>query len=156
MADESSALLQPSLQAPRSGRVPYSVQAQFLIAFFGGPVAALAMAVLNAERLDRVRQDAPWVLALLLLYAGLAATLSFTAWGTEVMTALRQDFGGRVHTFLGRLYALSCVGVAFWAHRRSHRARELMGRQAPSPWGPALVLVSAGFLVNLAWTTVMQ
>ncbi len=56
-------LLQPSLRGdvPANLRAPYSTQTGVLAAWFGGPLAAIGFAVLNAERLGRSRRDALWI-----------------------------------------------------------------------------------------------
>jgi hypothetical protein len=152
MAMEPNALLQPSLQVQRPKSLPFSLQAQFLTAFFGGPVAALGMGLLNASRLDRLRRDAAWLGALLVLYVALAYGFVLSAAGEAVHAAAVDALGLRAPHYLDTAYALACFSIAAAAHRRGHQAAQLFGLAAPSPWKTGLILVAVGYAIARVWT----
>jgi hypothetical protein len=148
-SNHSADLLQPSLgeqAAPR--RSPYSQQVHFLSAFFGGPFAALALAGINAVRLDRIARDAWWIALCALLYVGVeywllhgADAKAFTAWGAE-------HLGKRWLPYLIRALALAYFVIAVLMHRKEHKMTDLMGLARPSGWLLGIGLILGGWLAS--------
>jgi SpoVK/Ycf46/Vps4 family AAA+-type ATPase len=62
LADDD--LLSPTLSAQRNLRGLYNSTGFFLCAFFAGPAGAGVYGIANSHRLDRLRQDAPVIVAL--------------------------------------------------------------------------------------------
>ncbi|WP_395703214.1 hypothetical protein [Aquabacterium sp.] len=146
-------LLQPSLQGQPAGRAPYSQTAGFACAFFGGPVASLLLAGLNAWRVGRWPKDLGFLLPAALLWVGLLAALMHTAAGNAVARAVTELAGRRGPELL--MQALGLAYFAFttlWLHRREHRIADLMGLKRPNGWwvGLALVVLGNGATFGLA------
>src|SRR5262249_39204793 len=74
-------LLRPSLGDAVAARAPYSVRTTFLTAFFGGPLAALAIIVLNSVRLRRWLPDLPVLGVVLAGFIAFVLALYWTEWG---------------------------------------------------------------------------
>lgn len=149
----SSPLLSPSLQADASPRPLFSVRASFFVAFFGGAGAAVVFTGLNSARLHRLGRDA-WLLALLgTLAAGYSLLTGFPPALLEGLGPVGELIGEpKTRRFFGRGLGLLVWGAAYLAHRRFHRARELMSEDAPSPWkmGILATVVGGGAQVVLA------
>lgn len=145
--DPSSDLLQPSLgeqAAPR--RSPYSTQAHFLSAFFGGPFAALAMSGINAARLDRLRRDAWWIGLLALGCVAFEFWLRRGAGGGALVAWAVEHLGARGAEYLRRALALALFAVGLMVHRREQKLTDLMGLARPSGWIVGIALILGGWL----------
>ena len=140
-------LLQPSLRGdvPANLRAPYSTQTGVLTAWFGGPLAAIGFAVLNAHRLGRLRRDALWIAALMVVW------VAFMYWqmSTDSTNAIKQwllvnasDYPAR---YGYRVLALVYCGVATLMHRQQQRAASMFGGERPNGLVAGLILVGAGF-----------
>src|SRR5579862_513420 len=101
---QDSELLRPSLTAGSDSPRPiYSVRTAFLSSFFGGPVAGAIIALLNSQRLRRLKSD--WPIALLAL--GSSALLQW---------AMSRPVWGGVNAILGEgsgRYAYELLSLAF-------------------------------------------
>jgi hypothetical protein len=149
MQGVDEALLRPSLVAGAAGvRAPYSLQMGMLASFFGGPFAALAVVLINALRLQRLRAEA---LPLALL-AG--AALAVEAWllldptpsralagllSTGVSAALRLAL---------RALSLAVFVAGLLLHRQRQRAADLMGLDRPRGFLPGLGLIVGGLVLQ--------
>jgi hypothetical protein len=144
MASTRHDLLQPSLAAgSAAARPPYSDTASFVASFFGGPIAALGMFTMSSWRLDRLRRDAPLVLAGLIVYA-----LWFVLWhgqgeASEMLAASLAMLGSNGPALALRLIGLGLFAAGAALHRRERRSAELFGLARPKPW-----------LVVVAWIVV--
>lgn len=131
------ALLQPSLggAAGRLHQAPYSTQAQVMSAFFGGPLAALALWAINSQRLGRLQRDAVWLLLAALLW-GAALWLFFGP------AHLGAQIGAPRVWIRGLALAIFACGALL--HRREQAACDLMGQTRPNGTVLAIVLILAG------------
>jgi hypothetical protein len=141
-------LLQPSLTPQRLARSAYSTQVHFLSAFFGGPLAALALSVVNAQRLARWPRDLAWIAPLALLVLAFEWWLVRGSADTGAVLWVTSWLGAEAGHYLNRALALACFGLGTWMHRREQRAADLMGVQRPSGWRMGLLLVVGGSLAE--------
>lgn len=130
------ALLQPSLggAAGRQHKAPYSTQAQVMSAFFGGPLAALALWAINSQRLGRLQRDAVWLVLAALLW-GAALWLFFGP------VNLGSELGSPRVWVRGVALAIFAGGALL--HRREQAACDLTGQTRPDGTGLAIVLIVA-------------
>lgn len=156
MSPPLSELLQPSLSRQAPVRSPYSQQTHFLAAFFGGPVAAMGLNLVNSHRLGRLRRDAPWLLAGALAALGLDPALQLTEGGQALLLQLDEWLNRRSIELLSRALALALFALGLVMHRHEHRATELMGRPRPSGWAMGLGLIGAGLVFDILWRDVMR
>lgn len=145
-------LLRPSLSedgAAAVRRAPYSLQVGFLSAFFGGPLAAAAMVALNAWRLERLRRDAAWLLAVAVAAFGFYVVVQRSALFAEGLQALSQWAGPRALVYVERLFALALFGIGALLYRREQRSADLFGLARPNGWIAGIALIAGGMLA--AW-----
>lgn len=134
-------LLRPTLGAhgPRDEAAPkpWALGSQVYVAFFGGALAAAAIAVLNAERLRLTRTVQAQIAAFGLL--GLAATI--------VLAELVDD----VPTIARRAVALAAWG-GMWLLQRGADRRWVFHSRDEEPyaplWTPGIIAVLAGGLLQ--------
>lgn len=140
-------LLRPSLSEKPPAKAPYSVQTGAVVAFFGGPAAAIVMALVNAWRLGRLRRDAPWLAAVVLGTPGFLAWWWLTASGLAFsidVVALLGTAGTRI---VERALALLIFGVAAYAHRREQRTTDMFDRARPNGVGMGIALIVFDWVV---------
>jgi hypothetical protein len=153
MDDRESDLLTPSLSGWRPtvvNRPPFRLNSQFWLAFFGGPVAVTAIAVLNARRLKlpetvQRRMVVGGILVLLLEFA--------VAWAVIVGFGLDPDRGARARllprwsfSLINLLWAAMLVR---WQTPGARWHESFGGGEYASMWGPGFIaaLVSAVVLI---------
>lgn len=141
-------LLRPSLGAQATPlHAPYSANIQFLAAFAGGPLAAVACWALNTHRLGRWRLDLPLLVPALLAAVGIHALLPSAAMA-PLLAQLNAWLGGGAAPLLVRALAIALAGLALWLHRRERRACELMGVAVPNGLVLLMGIVAAGYLLG--------
>lgn len=140
-------LFVPSLQG-YSGELPYSKRASFLVAFFGGPFAAIVFSFLNGNRTGRVDPTRLGVAVGLTVayFFGLTWALS-----NELLMLDRQ-----MVRLLSRV-----VAVAVWAWlaiplRREYRAAEFSREEWPSPWMAGILTVIGAGVVQAFLVVVLR
>lgn len=140
-------LLEPSLSPLRQAPALYSLQANFMVAFFGGGLASVLFTGLNSRRLGRVSKDLP------LLVAGGVFFVVLTVWaGTLTVPGASLPFEGdlqansRMMRIVNRGLALVFFGLTFLSHRRFHSAAKLSGAEHAKPWKPALACVGVSIV----------
>lgn len=144
-------LLRPSLTpTDRIERAPYSLQTGFVSAFFGGPLAAVGMLVLNAVRMETLQRDAIWLGAAGLLGIGwvwllIAAGADGAAW----LAALAHWLGPNAGGYLERLGGLLLFAGAAALHRREQRAADLFALARPNGWIAGIALILGGRVASL-------
>lgn len=133
-------LLRPSLEdrtpPPTGGERPWRLGSQVYVAFFGGPVAVTAVALLNAERL-RLRPTA----SVLIAACGLAGLIA-----TVVLAASIED----LPSYGRRAVALAAWGGMWWAQRLADRTYGFHARDEEpyaSLWIPGIAAVVLGNVV---------
>jgi hypothetical protein len=143
-------LLQPSLRHGQLRRPPYSVRAGFFVAFFGGLLATVGFAALNAVRTDRLLRDAPVLGFLALVGCALPIWLGHAA-QAGTLPSFISVFGGERQgaRLLARTVAIAAFGGIYWLQRDMHVTRELRGQDAPSPWAPGILACVAGGIVEV-------
>lgn len=147
--DESlSALLEPSLRGEAPARPLYSIRAGFLVAFFGGPYAALIFASLNSRRAGRLTADLKWWLALGALWTG-ALWWMMPATLTSGPPALRFFVPSELRVLV-RICGLLTFGVVCLVHRALQRASTLREDAPPSPWLPGVGALLAALALTAA------
>ncbi|MGK4001765.1 hypothetical protein WMF31_04005 [Sorangium sp. So ce1036] len=155
-------LLQPSLERDVAPRAMLSDRAGFLVAFLGGPLAALLVGAFNTRALRRLGQDA-WLLALALAWSILVVAVAAHATATtpSELAATRHValFGHAVSAaVLRRLVQASglLVFLAFFLrHRRFHRAAALADAKPARPWIVGLSCLLAGGGLQFVLTMAM-
>ncbi len=145
--DPNSELLQPSLGSDAGPATAlYSVRTGYLSAFFGGPVAAALVALVNAHRLKRLRTD--WPVAALAVLASLAlAWWEFRAGGRPWLEA-RLGRGGSIYAVRGA--GLAVFGLVYLMHRMHYRSMAVMGVKGPSGWVLGIGAILAGIFATAA------
>jgi hypothetical protein len=138
-------LLQPSLDgASRLAAAPYSVQTGMWIAFFGGPMAAVAMIAINAWRVGRVRRDMVWVGLLAAAYVAWTFYIEATPSGAELRATLVGWLGSRGPAYCDRFLALLVFLLGMLLHRSEQRSTDLFGLKRPNGWLMGVLLIVAG------------
>jgi energy-converting hydrogenase Eha subunit A len=129
----------------------YSVPAFAICSLFGGPIAAVAFAAIEARALGRLRRELPWLvtgLVALVLAAALAARRG-------LLDRALSDLGTQhVPTWEHLAYRLTALGYFagyWWLHRHERRALAAAG-VAPLP-GYAAGLVA--LMIGLVGGTVL-
>lgn len=139
-------LLRPSLSpSNRIERAPYSLQVGFLSAFFGGPLAAVGMSMLNSWRMGTLQRDAILLGAMGLLGAGLVGLLAVgSAEGAAWLVTLERWFGRNAGSYLERLGGLLLFAGEAALHRREQRAADLFGLPRPNGWIVGIAFIVGG------------
>jgi hypothetical protein len=145
-------LLRPSLEGSAVAKAPYSTRTTFLTAFFGGPLAAIAITALNSVRLQRVMRDLAPLGAALVAYVGFMLVLTFTDWGTSFLAAITEIAGPRGTAYFDRLIALALFGLGYMLHRREQRSSDLMDLTRPNGWiaGLACIALAIALMAGFA------
>ena len=140
---QDSELLRPSLTAGSDLPRPiYSVRTAFLSSFFGGPVAGAIIALLNSQRLRRLKSDWPTAA----LAPGRRALLqddSSPEW-RGVNAALGEGSGRYAYELL----SLAFSGVVYGIHRPYYRSMALLGLSVPNGTGVAIAAIVCGILAQ--------
>lgn len=151
-------LLQPSLsgrgEAPQAA--PYSQQAGFLTAFFGGPFALAIMFAINSKRLSRLGRDAGWIALAALGYAAWVWFCHRTSAGQEVRAWLLHELGRRGPEIAERLIALAGYALMALCHRREQRSATLFGLDRPNGLWLGLGLIVAGNVLSIALVSMLS
>lgn len=148
-----SDLLRPSLSGPAAvAAAPYTSQACFFSAFFGGPFAAAMMLALNARRLGRLQRDAFWVLFVAAAYALWLYFVYATPTGRLVYDQLHAWLGARAISVADRLLALLAFGLGALLHRGEQRSADLFGLKRPNGWLGGIVLIVAGIAATWGYS----
>ncbi len=142
-------LLQPSLDDGAVATAPYSIRTTFLTAFFGGPLAAIAIVALNTLRLRRVWLDlAPLGLVLAAFLAFMLA-LQWTEWGANLGAYLNVKDDARPIVFVSRAIAIAIFGLGYALHRKEQRSADLMGLRRPNGWIAGIACIAGGILLSV-------
>jgi len=144
-------LLRPSLGDAVAARAPYSVRTTFLTAFFGGPLAALAIIVLNSVRLRRWLPDLPVLGVVLAGFIAFVLALYWTEWGGGLRAYLQAIAGERALTYLFRLIALGFFGLGYALHRKEQRSADLIGMARPNGWIGGIACGIGGLIVQVTF-----
>lgn len=144
-------LLRPSLGDADAARAPYSVRTTFLTAFFGGPLAALAIIALNSVRLRRWLPDLPVLGVVLVGFIALVLALDRTDWGGSFRAYLYGMAGQRALTYFFRLIALGFFGMGYALHRKEQRSADLVGMARPNGWIAGIACGIGGLVVQVAF-----
>lgn len=123
-----SDLLRPSLSSARDIPAPvYSVRAAFITSFFGGPVAAVLITLLNARRLRRLSRDWPIVLAAPAILITLRWAMSRHALGW-----VESILGQNTETLLMEISGMVLFGIGYALHAPYHRSQSFLGLPTPN------------------------
>ena len=144
-------LLRPSLAGAAVARAPYSVRTTFLTAFFGGPLAAIAITAINSVRLQRWARDLVPLAALAAGYIALILGLAWTDWGRNVQDSLDTLAGPRTIIYLHRLIGLALFGLGYAMHRKEQRSADFMGLRRPNGWVAGLACIGGSILFLLVF-----
>lgn len=134
-----------------NGRHYYSVPALAVSSLFGGPLAAVAFAAIEARALGRLGRDLPWIVG------GLAAVIAaaLLAASTGLLDDALTDLGTRrVPAWEQAAYRLAALGffVGYWFLHRADRRELARAGVAPVP-GYAAGL--AALMIGLVGGTVL-
>jgi len=145
-------LLRPSLSDPQQlASAPYTLQASFFSAFFGGPFAAALMLALNSYRLGRLRRDVGWVVLVAAAFFAWLVFIYTTAAGHALQQQMTDWVGGRSMALAERLMALLAFAASTALHRREQRSADLFGLKRPNGWvaGIALIVIGSAAAIGL-------
>ncbi|OWQ85089.1 hypothetical protein CDN99_23035 [Roseateles aquatilis] len=140
-------LLRPSLSVQEApAQAPFSSQAQFLTAFFGGPLAMLFCLTGSIHRMRRWRQDGVFFALLAVASLGLAV-LPWLSVGAPLRDACMALLGKSGPSTWVTLIALLGALASIHRHRRERRAAEMMGLKSENAFLSCLAMVIvAGFV----------
>jgi hypothetical protein len=143
-------LLRPTLGGAGATRNSiYSTTTGYLAAFFGGPIAAVVVALVNSQRLGRLSRD--WPLAAL----AIGAQAAFIQWQLGHGPSSGDAPDASLQQLLQRLLGLAFFGLAYLLHRRYFRNMTVAGIKPPSGWVLGIGAIVGGLAVNLAMRTGM-
>lgn len=141
-----SDLLRPSLSSPRDVPAPiYSVRTAFLTSFFGGPIAAMLITLLNARRLRRLDRDWPLVMAALAMVIALRWAMS-----RHVLAMLESTLGQSTETLGWELSGLALFGAGYALHAPYHRSQSFLDLPTPNGLLAGTLSICAAFVVEIA------
>ena len=148
---EDRELLRPSLTADaRAPQAIYSAGTGFLSSFLGGPVAGAMIALVNSQRLRRLRID--WPIALLALAINVLVRLSVVDHFWDWLDGLLGKGSVR---FVADLIGLAFFGVIYALHKPYYRSMSLLGLKAPNGLGLGIVAIALGIAVQMALLRLM-
>jgi len=144
-------LLSPSLAANHSPVSIYSLRTGFLAAFFGGPVAGAAVALVNAYRLKRLSTD--WPIGLL----ALAINVALIWWSTRAggRRWLEAVLGPGSLYYLTHFIGLAFFGAVYALHRTYYRGMSVLGIKPPNGWPIGLGALAVGIAVGAGLVTLL-
>jgi hypothetical protein len=149
---QDSDLLRPSLTADvDSPRPIYSVRTAFLSSFFGGPVAGATIALLNSQRLRRLKID--WPIAALAL--GCSALVQWSI-ARHWWAWLDRTLGESSDHYVFRLLGLGFSGVIYAIHRPYYRSMSLLGLRSPNGTGVGIAAIVGGIAVQAGFYYLMN
>lgn len=155
MSESRHDLLQPTLAHDRNpSRAPYSVQAIFLTAFFGGPLAAVGILGANAYFLRRLSRDAPALIAMVLASMAAVWVLYGTDGGAPARAWLEATLGSNGRRLVTRFIALMLVGLGYLLHRAEQRNADFLGLKRPNGWIGGLICTVLGGVLFAVFTAV--
>jgi hypothetical protein len=137
-------LLTPSLSADT--RVPqaiYSAGTGFLASFLGGPMAGAVIALVNSQRLQRLRTD--WPIALLALAITVLIRLSVVDHFWDWLDPL---LGRGSISFVYQLVGMVLFGAIYALHKPYYRSMSLFGLKTPNGIVPGLLAIAVGLGVQ--------
>ncbi len=139
-------LLRPSLTAGRGAPLAiYSARTGFLASFFGGPIAGALVALLNSQRLQRLRVDGPVVL--LALVASMALRWAILVYGEPRLESVLGKGGAMtVARFIGPAF----FGVVYALHRRYYRGMSLLAIPVPNGLRVGILASALGLGAEIA------
>lgn len=140
-------LLKPTLSDYRQVPALYGSTGFFLSSFFGGPVGAAFFALCNSQRLNRLWQDVPVVIAL----AAAAFLVIFLLQSGGTLSAIADLIGAssaRALEITLRALSLGVFGGIYLMHRKFYRAARVSGVTPRPSWIPGIASVILGFWAN--------
>jgi hypothetical protein len=140
-------LLTPELPRVAAGKPMYSVRAGFMVAFFGGPIAATLFSALNSLHRNRLWKDLPVYVAGLTLAVGL---LVYALFEPEAFWFNASDTGLGSFRYVFRALGLVLFGAYYLLHKQLYRAEEFLGDKPPSPWRAGIACFLLGSLISTA------
>jgi len=105
----------------------YSVRAAFLTSFFGGPIAAVLITLLNARRLRRLARDWPLALAAVAILIALRWSMS-----RHALAVLEPILGQNTEALLEELAGLGLFGIGYALHGPYHRSQSFLDLPTPN------------------------
>jgi hypothetical protein len=143
-------LLRPSLTAEHSSASAiYSVRTGFLASFFGGPIGGAIVALLNAQRLRRLRLD--WPIAVLALSVSIGLSWSIAAHKWHWLDGSLGRGSGR---YLEDLAGLAFYGLVYTLHRPYYRSMALLGLDPPDGLRAGIIAAAIGYLAEAVLTAI--
>lgn len=144
-------LLRPSLTADaRAPQAIYSAGTGFVTSFLGGPVAGAMIALLNSQRLRRLRFD--WPIGLLALAINVLVSLSVADHFWDWLDGLLGKGSVR---YVVDLIGLGFFGAIYTLHRPYYRSMSLLGLKAPNGLGVGIAAIALGLAVQYALLRLM-
>jgi hypothetical protein len=124
----------------------YSLPAFAVSSLFGGPLAALAFAAIEARALGRLRRDLPWIAG------GLASVLlaALAAADTGLLDRALRDLGTQhLPTWEHAAYRAAALGFFagfWWLHHDDRQALAAAGASPVPGYGAGLVALLIGLV----------
>ena len=142
MADE---LLRPSLESAEPVSI-LSSGALMGAAFFGGPIAVTAVAVMNSHSLGRLKQEWPTIAGIFI--GGAIALYLFATYAFEGIADTRSfRLGARAAGFVA-------FGGVWFLHRKELRALSTLDVEPRRPWAPVIAACLIAIAVH-SWISLM-
>ena len=151
MSEAREELLRPSLSGSETLVAPYSVQTTFLTGFFGGPLAAVAILLVNSYRLRRVPRDLPAIVAMLAAVLLGMWALSAASAGAPVAGWIESQLGSRGLRSTYQAAALVIVGIGYLMHRKEQRNCDMSELRRPNGWIAGLSCILLGGAAMVAF-----
>jgi uncharacterized membrane protein AbrB (regulator of aidB expression) len=144
--DQKEALLRPTLGGVGANRTSiYSTTVGYISAFFGGPIAAAIVALVNSRRLNRLQRDWPFALV------AIGVEIAFIQWQVNGGSPrLDEALGSGAHRWMRRLLGLFFFGLAYALHRTFYRNMAIAGISPPAGWLLGSLAIAAGLSFNAA------
>jgi hypothetical protein len=141
-------LLTPSLSADaRAPQAIYSAGTGFIASFFGGPMAGALFALVNSQRLRRLRTD--WLIAPFALAICVLLRLSFIDHRWDWLDKL---LGAGSFRFVYKLLGFAFFGAIYALHKPYYRSMSLLGLKTPNGIVICILAIAVGVGVQYGIT----
>ena len=132
-------LFEPSLNKNDVAKPIYSLGALVVAAWLGGVFAPLFLGTINTARLGELKQRAP-------LFVGLFVASVVFYWAS--LSIIGDDNMSSVRT-VNCGAGLLVAGGFYLFHKKTYRAMQVMGIDAPSPYVPVMATIAASVILKM-------
>ena len=147
---DNNPLLEPSLDEQKISAAPYSTKTGFVTSFFGAGFGAIIYTGLNSLRLQRLKRDLPFLIALTVAYVAIILTIALTEPGIAFHSYLKDLAGKNSFRYFLQVVGIVLFGLGYLLHRREHRSADFMGLQRPNGWMAGLAILFVTIILHFA------